>query len=106
MKEHGDGTDIRSLSEEERLEIFPTPDEDEIVRLMEVARNSAKHHFNTSTVEMVELGTSEGIIFDVSGWPTMFFFAIDDTGRVVDMTIARETNQLESLNTPMEFWLP
>ena len=88
---------------EELLEIFPEPDEDEIVEMMEVVREIATRHLQNSEVVRLEYGfLMENGEADTTYYPSQMspFFIIDTEGRMIEIIIQRETHLLFMINVP------
>jgi len=100
---HGiSGEMMESMPVAELLEIFPDPDEAEIAEMMEVVREIAERHLQTSEIVTIEYGfwQENGDLHVTFDGPSQFspFFIIDTEGRVIDILIQRETHLLSSIN--------
>jgi len=97
---------MESMSEAELLEIFPEPDEAEIAEMMDVVRDIAERHLQTSEIVRLEYGfLQENGEADTTYYPSQLspFFVIDTEGRLIEIIIQRETHLLVSINTPFGF---
>jgi len=102
---HGIGWEMmESMSEAELLEIFPEPDEAEIAEMMEVVREIAERHLQTSEVATIEYGFRQEDGSPNTTWDGPYqispFTVIDTEGRVIEIYIQRETHLLQEINVP------
>ena len=104
---HGiSGEMMESMPIEDLLEIFPDPDEDEIAEMMEVAREMANRHFQTSEVAVVEYGLRQEDGGPNITWERPYQISaltvIDTEGRLIEVYIQRETHLLWQIITPFQ----
>ena len=100
--------DLWMMSEDERWELFPEPDEEEMELMMEIAHNFAQRHFAHELIINIELGIYLNGVTDSAYFPSpdLFFVATDSEGRIVQIMIQRGTMQLLSIHTPLEILAP
>ncbi|MCL2559900.1 MAG: hypothetical protein FWE07_05375 [Turicibacter sp.] len=98
------GEMMETMPIEELLEIFPEPDESEIAEMLEVAREIAERHLQTSEIAIIEYGFSMGggEADTTYHHPSQLlpFFVIDSEGRLIEIFIQRETHILWKINVP------
>ena len=90
------------MNEGELLELFPEPGEEEVEQLTAIAYEYAERHFGRGMVFNIELNSVDSI-YNPS--PYLSFIAIDNEDRVIEVSIRRETLELELIFTPMNLLL-
>ncbi|MCL2864346.1 MAG: hypothetical protein FWE25_02275 [Lachnospiraceae bacterium] len=93
--------DILDMSQEEFLEWFPAPEQREIERAKEAAKDFAAQIFRDTDVNTARLGSTHWPDYDLSmGTMDFDFVIIDSTGKVIDVKIQRDTHILLHIHTP------
>jgi len=82
-------------------EAFPALSSVEIEEAIEIVRNYAQRHFNSSTVVRAEVSSSVHWFnsIDFEGYAFLMFEAEDETGRVIIIFLQRDTNRFLELRT-------
>ena len=78
---------------EEFEELFPKPDDDELEIMVATAYHYAQRHFDHKIAINVTLGIYYNGVADFAYFPseTLTFVAADDEGRVIEISIQRES---------------